>query len=719
MRISSNQKKICIISLVTLAALVLPMYSAHADLFGIGSFAQGAVLDFINISFQYVFTLVGKLIAVSATALNYSINLRAGGDIPVVAATWKILRDFANMIFIVLLIYMAFATIFDQGNYTFKSMIVRFVIVAILINFSLVLGNIVIDFSQVLTNIFLGSIGNIGDRLGQFLNPSLLLPSKINATDLAGGGLISVIFALIMALIFLFSLLTALAFSIIRVPYIWGLLIVSPVAWMAHTLPGTKKWFNEWWSNFLGWNLFLPVYLFFMYLGLLFLSKRDEIMSAVVQVNPAGGPSPVNQPLLGLTGTLTFNLLFFYIFTAFVMVGGLWAAKKVTSLMGSGFDQGVKWARTATGKITGYDVRKAAIQGAATAKLGEFQQQGFRTPWLNKIYGGKDADERIKARYGQRLGVRGADLKLQKEFVDVAGRDYQDFERLFNDGKITVSQISQNALKYKATDPRGFAYRKLAAKVGQLDNNIFMSTLTELSDNPYAAQDFVKTAKEGKFSKMKGGDLARMASAAKGVDTKTGVAYDYSSLESNIGARREMYRYVQTDKKAISGLDNKQLQAGLDLFGGHTTADGKAYLKEMGKVSPDFIAEYNLNHPDLRTEAEEGFEKAYSVAPTNDFQLKAHMLAGSLKSGDLKDTAGINIRVWNIPEFQEALKVYLGRLSNKARTTYIHRLEKALLDTVNGDKKIEILYKKVLGPTYSTAGATRTATPPTTPTAPL
>jgi len=166
------------------------------------------------------------------------VSVRAGGDIPVVATTWKILRDFSNMIFIILLIYMAFATIFDHGKYTFKDMIVRFMIVAVLINFSMVIGLLIIDAVQVLTNIFLGSIGNIGDRLGQYLSPGQLLPSgTISAASLAGGGLVSLLFAVILSSILLFSMLVALAFAFIRVPIIWALLIVSPLAWMSHVLP--------------------------------------------------------------------------------------------------------------------------------------------------------------------------------------------------------------------------------------------------------------------------------------------------------------------------------------------------------------------------------------------------------------------------------------------------------------------------------------------------
>lgn len=413
----SRVKKLGIIAVVISVGIFifLPMHMAKACVLGWDPLTTCITEGAFSLA-SMIFSLIGMLTAIAAKGLDYAVFVRPGGNILIVATTWKILRDFSNMFFIIMLIYMAFATIFDQGNYTFKDMIVRFVIVAILINFSLVIGNLLIDACQVFTNIFLGSIGNVGDRLGQFLNPSLLLPdpSKLNGADLAGGGLISLVFAIILSLIFLFSLLVAMVFAIIRVPIIWGLLIVSPLAWMSHILPSSKVWWSRWWSQFLGWNLFLPVYLFFMYLGLLFLSKRDEIIGAVIQANTAAGAAnPANAPLLqGLSSSLSFNLVFFYLFAAFVMVGGTWAATKTTQLMGgAGFEKGLAWARYTVGRVTGFDARKEGYQAAASARFGQFRQEGFRNPTLNKIYGGKAGDERIKAgamdrfRVGERNAV--------------------------------------------------------------------------------------------------------------------------------------------------------------------------------------------------------------------------------------------------------------------------------------------------------------------------
>ena len=333
------------------------------------------------------------------------------------------------------------------------------------------------------------------------------------------------------------------------------------------------------------------------------------------------------------------------------------------------------------------------------------------------------------SRFGARFGVRGAELKNQKAFVDRAGKDYADFERQYQNGQITETEVAKRALQFDATDPRGFAYRKLAAKIGQLDpgGEILTTTLQQLSKNPLAAEDFAKSAAAGKFSKMKGKDLARMAAA------ESGPGYDYSSLKGSVAARREMFRYVITDPKAMSGLDTGQIEAGISVFGGHTTADGRNFLKEVGKISPSFAVDYNSNstrNPELRKEAEEGFERAYTTDPAhpvraaNDFQLKTHMYGSFLKTGDMKDTANIKKDTWeNSPEFKEALKLYIAQLKSDGirspRTNYINRLGEALLNTVGGDRKLEILHTEILSSPTTTGVMPGGRVPPSAPTSPL
>ncbi len=560
-----NRRKLSLSLVIAFALFIVPMYSVHAALFDIGTFAATGVLGLLTYLVGWSVNVASVLIAFGAKLLGVAVYVRAGGDIPVVAGTWKILRDFSNMVFIILLIYMAFSTIFDRKGAKFGELIVRFIIVAVMINFSLVVGNLVIDACQVLSNVFLAGIGDLGARLGQYMNVNALMLKDVNAVDVSIASLGSALIILILALIFLFSIGTAALFAIIRIPYIWGLLIVSPIAWMSFILPGTQKWWKMWWGQFRGWNLFLPVYLFFMYLGLTFLSKKDEILSAVVRSHANGG-DPTGIPLLGdLSQSLTFNLIFFYIFAAFVLIGGTKAAVSTTSMVGTGFDAGYKRARSWMGRMSGYDVRRDAVKAAATAKLGEFQQKGFENKWLNKVYGGKEGDQRIQGKYAQVFGVRNAAESRMTKEVSAEKSRLQD-----KDTRVLQSVLTDQT----APERRKIAAREILKDRNQLSGSQIVETYELYAkDNPQSALKFAGSVDYGKLSKDERGmlydriDNVELKKKISGTMAEKGDLNDVEKLKkattlfNPVAEKSEFLKKAQ--KKSLLAATNARIQLGL------------------------------------------------------------------------------------------------------------------------------------------------------------
>jgi len=462
-------------------------------MFGISSITGSALTSLIGWIFESLRAIILYITGGLITLLNYAVYARAYNNVPIVVSTWGILRDLSNMFFILALIYMAFATIFNVGKYRFQDMIYRFLIVAVLINFSLVIGGLVIDGCQILTNVFLHSIGNPGDKLGQFLNPSQLLGGTPDAAGTVGPGIIGLIFMVILGGIYMFSLLVAVTFSFFRIFAIWGLLIVSPIAWMAYILPGTKKYWSKWWSWFFGWNLFLPLYLFIFYIGLLFLSQGTQVVQRVIGSG--------NTALFGTSGTgaITINLIFFYTFaTFFISYGTLMAAKLTTSLGASGFEGGLNWARTTIGKLTGYDARRKMASEAVSERVKQFQTEGFQNKYLNKIYGGKQGDERFKARVAERLGVH--DVKSDQLNKDV-GIWKDHFKNM-------------NADQLRAQMNTGPEYRQLAARellrgMDQLSNDELIGTyeIYKKEGSPAAAKKFLLDLDYEKMDKGRRKDI--------------------------------------------------------------------------------------------------------------------------------------------------------------------------------------------------------------------
>ena len=648
-----------------LILFLLPTHSADACII-----STSPITNCIQQGMAYVlfliFSIVGNIIAFLVKLLDMVIRIQIypPGGVAVIDSSWKIMRNFANMFFIIALIMMAFATIFSITKYEARTLFPKFLISAILINFSLVLGTIVIDASQVLTNTFLTPIGDISAHLGEGLRPDKLLAVNLNdqatfATAIEqtfSSALIGLVFSLVLLMTMAFSLLTAAIFAIIRIPILWALLIVSPIAWILNVFPAGQGTFKKWWSLFIGWNMFLPIFLFFLYFGLYFLQSQDAIISAIAQ-------QTVNQSL-GEGVPFTFQIFFFYTLTAIFLIGGTITAMKASMFSGTGVVTVAKWSRGVAARRLGLAAAGQAWQEKKT------QIQGGEGR-LGRIFGGPPPGLETSRRL---LGVRGADIKTQKEFVERAGKESALLQDQYDTGKINVDQIAAKAGQLRATDPQGYAYRKMAAKLGRLDDGLFESTLKQLSNNPYAAQDFAKTAKDSKFSNV-GGSTLIQAAAGEG---------NFRDLGPNaLPARREMYGHIQTNGVLLSNpnFGQSQFNTGLQLYGGHTTTEGKSYLENISKARPDLVIDFNRSNAQIMQQAT---ERNNGVAPS-----RSQMFDSYLK--DPKDIANIPKSVWEQDDFKQALQRKLTFGSPKAQRNFRNRVIDSLRFSANGEDKKNIL----------------------------
>ena len=113
--INKNFKKYYLAILFAIVLVLLPTHPANAECGIMWGTISDCVLEASSYFVYLAFTVVGKGIAALAGILQWIINIPVypDGGIAVIDESWKIMRNFANMFFIVALIMMAFATIFD------------------------------------------------------------------------------------------------------------------------------------------------------------------------------------------------------------------------------------------------------------------------------------------------------------------------------------------------------------------------------------------------------------------------------------------------------------------------------------------------------------------------------------------------------------------------------------------------------------------------------
>ena len=405
---------------------------------------------------------IHALAQIFETFIHYGINV----NIPVITNTWKIVRDFANMFFILIIIIMAFATIFDVSGYQANTqLITKFLIVAILINFSLTLSGMFIGGVDRVNGVFINGLGNIGSRFAQVFNASEILGSDkvsfsrsimamlgtagCNATGIswlgfdclrAGATLAGVpqsalkwatsfrlLFSVILVGMIAFGMLISTLFALIRIPFLWFLLIFSPLAGLASILPATRQGWNMWFKEFIAWNTFLPLYLFFLYFGMYFLSSQNQVMASL-------SAYPVTEKLQGIGFSIQF--VFFYLVAGFILLGGsafAFAASRsaggLASTIGVKWSQGAaNWTRSFAGRAT---LVTPAYQGAKEGLKAKGER--IRKEGMFGIGGGLKG-EATRAGVAQIFGVRGAVEEQRrvkiKYFEDKFKKDNLDTPRL-------------------------------------------------------------------------------------------------------------------------------------------------------------------------------------------------------------------------------------------------------------------------------------------------
>ena len=190
---------------------------------------------------------------------------------------WETFRNIANVLFIILFLFVIFSQITGLGidNYGIKKILPKLIISAILINLSYWLCIVFVDLSNIIGN----SLQALFNNLAAGLTPSSTIVGP-DAFSSAGATIVSVIITglavtgvgtvvalnpavlltlavsvigVVISILFLFILLS------VREAAVVVLVVIAPLAVVCYMLPNTKSMFDKWLKFFEGLLLVYPI----------------------------------------------------------------------------------------------------------------------------------------------------------------------------------------------------------------------------------------------------------------------------------------------------------------------------------------------------------------------------------------------------------------------------------------------------------------------------
>ncbi len=329
---------------------------------------------------------------------------------PVVTNGWAIVRDTVNMFFVIVLIAIAFGTIFGNERFKWQSQIVRLMIFAVVINFSKTLCGLMIDFGQVVMLTFANAIreiaaGNFVQLFGMGDIYSLSPQSSVftsAASDSASSGVqafdwfAASLASVFMAAMVLGTMAMLLTILVYRVVMLWIMIVISPLAWFVGGAKGiiTSGAYAEWWKEFIALIAVGPVLTFFLWLTLVVAGAGN--ISDDAHITSGSTDAALNMTAGGfVTKAFELNRLISFVIAIAMLYAGFKAAKGLglKGFIGSAIEGGA-FNNQAVNAVKG-TAALGAKMGAGGLRLGGRAAVGT-VKGIGNVTGASDAISRKK-----------------------------------------------------------------------------------------------------------------------------------------------------------------------------------------------------------------------------------------------------------------------------------------------------------------------------------
>lgn len=578
----------------------------------VGKITNEVVSQLMNGIGLGLYTLAGWLITASGWVLEMTVEqtvVKMSDNVRGLAALktgWVTFRDLSNMVFIFLLLFVAFSTMLGNETYGVKRLLPRIVIVALLLNFSFFLTGIVIDASNIVaarfaktTNCEAATLGGPATQCS--IAAAVMQALKIQTTndtkklpDLSQNFLIfvfTILSSLFMAItafvFFIFAILLVTRFVVLIF-----ILLLSPLAFMSMIVPGIGI-ATKWRKTLFDQAFFAP--LFFLLIWFVLAVITDKTFVGVLGGPPSSFVAAF-QATNATVGGEAMRIVLNYIIVTTFLIAALVISKTMANSGGAAVQSFVKWGqRAAGGAVFGkaafagrHTLGRVANSPAAQRLAGRLPLVGsFATAGMNKLAKSSFDVRKITAGGPLDLGKAGGvggfvaaekRAAARKEYHADAMKDAQvKNTKAGDEAKGEYNKAMNEELKKSADEQR----KNIEAR--KENEKAIDDKTTEEERARKELTDAIKNEATAHTDAEKVIVATRKAAAKQQLDQ---IALDKAIL---VGKRDDVAKALagieEAKEKRISGKERKaqKLERSANRFGGQKTMWGRIYT---GIVSP-------------------------------------------------------------------------------------------------------------------------------------
>ncbi len=255
------------------------------------------VADLFIALLAFLVSAIGKMVVTVISILAWVASYNEFINAPTVIYGWVLVRDVANMAFVIILLIIAIATILPgMDNYNYKKLLPKVLLLALLVNFSRTIYGLIIDAGQVVMLTFVAGFKDIGPGnlmagvgLADVLRFSPGAVDKQQITDVRGDLIAIYLYAILYLLVLLVVMLIMVVQLAFRIVMLWLFVVLSPLVFLLMAIPSGAGKANQMFGEFTKYVIAGPTLAFFIWLSMASFS----------------GAAGFNQP--GLTGDSSGN----------------------------------------------------------------------------------------------------------------------------------------------------------------------------------------------------------------------------------------------------------------------------------------------------------------------------------------------------------------------------------------------------------------------------